>query len=277
MSQFVSQEWLMEHLKDSNLRIVDCRFDLQHPSWGREAFREAHLPEAVYLDLERDLSAPSGKHGGRHPLPDVKNLAFKLGGMGINHRTHVVIYDNQDGAMAARLWWLLKYMGHQKVSVLNVGFDEWKKKNGPVTEEIFQPRQTQFVPFINEKMAVDANYVLSIVKDENKEKALIDSRESMRYKGKEEPIDKKAGHIPGAQNWFWKDNLKNSKWLDNNELKNRFEPLFEKSELTVYCGSGVTACANILALTEAGHPNIRLYPGSWSDWISYHDFPIEKE
>lgn len=278
MSQFVTADWLKQHLNDRNIKIVDCRFDLQDPSKGRKEYLEAHLPNAFYLNLEKDLSSPVKKHGGRHPLPNEKAFAFKMGELGIDHKTHVIAYDNQNGSMAARLWWLLRYFGHMKVSVLTINFDAWKKQGYPITQDKSLCRPTQFVAHPNHKMVVKAEEILSGLNQPQPQTILIDSREESRYKGIHEPIDKKAGHIPGAANWFWKDNLdKHGEWLSETDLKKRFDPLTDKERLTVYCGSGVTACANVLAMTEAGHENIQLYPGSWSDWISFPNHPVEKD
>jgi len=271
MEQIVELDWLYKHLNDPLLVLVDCRFNLADSSEGKEKYRASHIPGAIYFDLEKDLSSPVGKHGGRHPLPDAKTFALKLGQAGIDHTKTVITYDDEHGSNAARFWWLLRYHGHQNVAVLNEGFSAWKEKGYPVTSEIPEPTPVKFVSNIHHDWIVP----MAGVKSRPAEEALIDSRAPERYRGEVEPMDAKAGHIPGAENWFWEDNLKNGKWAPAEELKERFKPLNKKAQVTVYCGSGVTACANILAMTHAGLKNVRLYPGSWSDWISYPDNPIE--
>lgn len=271
MEHIVDSEWLKSRLDDSSIVVVDCRFNLADPTEGKRKYQESHIPGAVYYDLEKDLSDQVGKHGGRHPLPNPKHLAFKLGNSGIDHTKTVIAYDDQNGAMAARFWWLLRYYGHQNAAVLNGGFSNWVDKGFPVTSDIPQPHSAQFVPNIHHDWIVPMAGVKNLPEGE----PLIDSRAANRYRGEVEPMDAKAGHIPGAENWFWEDNLKDGKWMSSAELKERFKPLDKKARVTVYCGSGVTACANILAMTHAGLKNVRLYPGSWSDWVSYPDNPVE--
>ncbi|TCP29810.1 thiosulfate/3-mercaptopyruvate sulfurtransferase [Scopulibacillus darangshiensis] len=276
MKTTIDMNWVKDHIDDENIVIADCRFNLQDPREGRRQYNKAHLPHAVYFDLEKDLSRQATRHGGRHPLPDVKDLAFKLGNSGVDHRKTVIAYDDQGGAFAARLWWLLNYFGHDKVLVMDEGFSAWHKEGYPVENDRPAPHPTQFVPKVHNEMIVTHVDVCSLL--ENKDNvALIDSRARSRYLGEEEPMDAKAGHIPGAENWFWKENLTpEGKWKTEPELKNRFASLENKKSITVYCGSGVTACPNILGLQKAGFTNVKLYPGSWSDWISYEEYPIAK-
>jgi thiosulfate/3-mercaptopyruvate sulfurtransferase len=273
VDHIIDLEWLKTRLDDPSIVIADCRFNLADPAEGKRKYQESHIPGAVYFDLERDLSDPVGQHGGRHPLPNPKQFAFKLGNSGIDHTKTVIVYDDQKGAMAARLWWLLRYHGHQNVAVLNGGFSEWVKKGLPVTAEISKRHSAQFVSNIHHDWIVPMAGVKNLPEGE----PLIDSRAPNRYRGETEPIDAQAGHIPGAENWFWEENLRDGNWLSSGELKDRFHPLSKKARVTVYCGSGVTACANILAMTHAGLKNVRLYPGSWSDWVSYPDNPVETD
>ncbi|MFC4619628.1 sulfurtransferase [Camelliibacillus cellulosilyticus] len=271
MDQIVSQDWLKTRLDDPSMIIADCRFNLAEPSEGKRLYLESHIPGAVYFDLEKDLSSPVAEHGGRHPLPDAKTFASKLSEAGIDHTKTVIAYDDQKGSMAARLWWLLRYFGHQSVAVLDEGFSAWKEKGFPTTAVLPKRSTAQFVPNVQHDWVVP----MAGVKQLSKGEPLIDSRAPNRFRGENESIDPKAGHIPGAENWFWEDNIENGRWKSPEQLRDRFEPLNHKSQVTVYCGSGVTACANILAMTRAGIKNVRLYPGSWSDWISYPDNPIE--
>lgn len=271
MDQIVELDWLANRLDDPLLVIVDCRFNLADPAEGKKKYFESHIPGAVYFDLEKDLSGPVGRHGGRHPLPDPKRFAELLGNAGINQTKTVVAYDDEKGSNAARFWWLLRYHGHQNVAVLNEGFSAWVKRGYPITAEVAKPKTVTFIPNLHHEWVVP----MAGVKFRPDGEPLIDSRAPERYRGEVEPIDAKAGHIPGAENWFWEDNLRDGKWLPTEELKERFQPLKKKAQVTVYCGSGVTACANILAMTQAGLKNVRLYPGGWSDWISYPNNPIE--
>lgn len=264
----VTPEWLYEHLKDPDLVVVDCRFDLTRPQSGKEGYRRNHIPGALYLDLEKDLSAPVGIHGGRHPLPDVDRFADRLGEVGIDRRRTVVAYDDQGGAMAARLWWMLRCLGHEAVFVLNGGYTAWTEMGYPVNDEVPRPEPTRFVPNPNRDLLVGMEEVKAW------DGLLIDSREPARYEGKAEPIDAKAGHIPGAVNRFWKENLgEDGRWKNPAEMKKEWAFALGKQAI-VYCGSGVTACANLLALHAAGITDARLYAGSWSDWISYEQNPV---
>jgi thiosulfate/3-mercaptopyruvate sulfurtransferase len=278
MSHLIQIDWLNQHLHDPQVRVVDCRFVLGNPDAGRTAYETEHLPGAVYFDLERDLSGPKAAHGGRHPLPDLEELAAKLGRAGIGADTKVVAYDDQGGAMASRLWWLLTYMGHDNAFVLNGTFAEWKAQGLPVTAEVPEFAPAIFPLQVRPELAVS----MEEVKQKRAEEGvvLIDSREAARYRGEQEPIDPVAGHIPGALNSFWKDSLNEAgRWKSAEEQKARFEQMEEIAkarEIIVYCGSGVTACPNVLALREAGYENVKLYLGSWSDWCSYPDNPIAK-
>ncbi|HJV46277.1 MAG TPA: sulfurtransferase [Bacillota bacterium] len=273
MSNLVSMEWLKEHLSDPHLVIVDCRFVLGNPEVGYRSYLSDHIPGSFYFDLEKDLSNPKSKHGGRHPLPNVTEWIRKLGEVGINQTKRVVAYDDQGGAMASRFWWLLKYLGHPQVCILNESYSSWRAKELPVTSEVPHCEPAQFTPRIQQDRVVD----MEVVKQKKDEPGtiLIDSREDKRFKGLEEMIDPVAGHIPGAVNYFWKGVLnEDGTWKSAQQLKEWFAQVDYDKEIIVYCGSGVTACPNILALEEAGYKEIKLYAGSWSDWCSYSENPI---
>ena len=268
MSSSVSAAWLFEHLEDSNLAIADCRFSLLEPEFGQQQYQKSHIPSAYYLDLNRDLSSPVGKHGGRHPLPNPDELAAKLSAMGINSQTLVVAYDDSRFAFAARLWWLLRYMGHDHVAVLDGGFQAWVKAGYPVTDVVPQPRRGEFVPHLQPLQVVDIEVVRA--RKDLPEVALVDSREGDRYRGIREPIDPIAGHIPGAINYPWQEVTDAQGYLKTaSEQRDRWEELEPADEILVYCGSGVTACVNLLSLELAGIDTGKLYAGSWSDWCSY--------
>ncbi|UQZ84832.1 3-mercaptopyruvate sulfurtransferase [Paenibacillus konkukensis] len=274
MQHIVSQEWLFEHGTDEHIVIVDCRFALGHPHSGAEAYAALHIPGAVYFDLEEDMSAAKSAHGGRHPLPDWEAFAAKLGKVGIGRDSTVIAYDDQGGAMASRFWWMLRYLGHEKVYVLDGGFARWKESGYPVTDEPpAAHHETTFTPKPQEHLVLSMEEVKERIGRPGT--VLIDSREERRYLGLEEAIDPVAGHIPGAKNYFWKDSLDDQGgWKDGAKLRERFAALQDADEIVVYCGSGVTACPNVLALAEAGLPNVKLYAGSWSDWVSYKDNPV---
>jgi thiosulfate/3-mercaptopyruvate sulfurtransferase len=270
MNYIVEATWLNEHIQDETVRIIDCRFDLSDPSWGQTQYEQEHIPNALFFDLDKDLSGEVTVHGGRHPLPDLDLFIERLADAGIDQDTTVIAYDSQHGAMASRFWWMLTYLGHQKVYVLNGGFPEWKRQNLPTTADIPVFTRKNFIAYPEQEMLVRMQDVKKRL-EEHHDFILIDSRESQRYKGLEEPIDKKAGHIPSAINHFWKDSVT----TEGQEYQEaRFASLDKEREIIVYCGSGVTACPNVLALKMAGFHNVKLYGGSWSDWISYEDNPI---
>ncbi|CAI6082599.1 sulfurtransferase [Cohnella sp. JJ-181] len=294
MSKYViAAEELAARLGEPGLVVADCRFVLGQPDAGRAAYEEAHIPGAVYLDLERDLSAPVGEHGGRHPLPALDALAAALGRAGIGAGSTVVAYDDQGGAMASRLWWLLRYAGHDAVRVLDGGFAGWQRAGCAVSAETPSVAPATFLPSPRPELLVGVDRVREVVaakaagaaeaastsaasasSDADHAAAaavtLIDSRDSARYRGEVEPIDRKAGHIPGAINRpFGESRDADGKWKPATTQRERFADLATLGEVIVYCGSGVTATPNVMALLEAGFTDVKLYAGSWSDWISY--------
>ncbi|MCG1023115.1 sulfurtransferase [Sutcliffiella horikoshii] len=276
MKHIVSAKWVKEQLDE--LTIIDCRFHLHVPDKGFEEYKEHHIPGAHYMDLNKDLSSAVETHGGRHPLPDFQELFQKLEGIGVHDDGRVLLYDDQNGAMASRLWFLLQVMGHKHVLVMDGGYQKWLKEGYPVTADVPEKGKKGNFSFKLEKdLVVDMEDVKSHLSAFNNGDAyLLDAREPNRYKGLEEPIDKIAGHIPGALNFFWMDSFENGKWKQKEALVERFSSLDSSKEAVVYCGSGVTACPTILALKEAGFDNVKLYAGSWSDWISYTANPISK-
>ncbi|MFC4767855.1 sulfurtransferase [Effusibacillus consociatus] len=269
----VSMECVKDQLENPKVRIIDCRFVLGQPTVGKEEYLAEHIPGAFYMDLEQDLSGPIKEHGGRHPLPDLAEFPRKLGNVGIDETVTVVAYDDQSGAMASRLWWLLQYLGHPEVYVMDGVFSQWKAKGYPVTAELPKAESKTFTAKVQKHMLVNMEEVKERIGKEGT--IIIDSREEKRYKGIEEPIDRVAGHIPSAVNHFWKDGLnERGTWKTRDEQKERFQAVKPSDEVIVYCGSGVTACPNVLALKEAGYTNVKLYAGSWSDWITYPENPI---
>ncbi|MFB9330759.1 sulfurtransferase [Paenibacillus aurantiacus] len=280
MNAIVSAKWVLARMYEPDVVIVDCRFALGKPESGRAAYEESHLPGAVYLDLEQDLSAPiqADGSGGRHPLPDPAALAARFGKTGISNESRVVAYDDQGGAMASRLWWLLKYLGHENVFVMDGGFKGWQEAGFPVTSEQKITIPAQFLATVQHNLLAEVYDVQDVIAGA-KRATLIDSREPARYRGEVEPIDPVAGHIPGAKNVLWAEGRDaDGLWKSAEEQAARFEGLnlAKDDEIIVYCGSGVTATPNVMALLEAGYSNVKLYAGSWSDWISYEGNVVAK-
>ncbi|NJR57208.1 MAG: sulfurtransferase, partial [Acaryochloris sp. CRU_2_0] len=242
------------------------RFSLQEPELGRSTTNDLnHIPGAYYLDLNQDLAGPVQTHGGRHPLPNPQPLAAKLSAMGITSETLVIGYDDSRFAFAARLWWLLRYLGHPKVAVLNGGFSGYQAAGYPLTAETPPAKQGHFVARVQPQMVIDIHTVQSRAS----EVALVDSRDRDRYLGLREPIDRVAGHIPGAVNYPWQSVTDEQGRLKSPAELHQHWAELKASEVWVYCGSGVTACVNLLALEAAGIESGKLYAGSWSDWCSY--------
>lgn len=269
----ISAVWLHEHLNDPQVVVVDCRFALMQPELGEQQYQTSHIPGAYYLDLDRDLSSPVGQHGGRHPLPDPEAFAAKVRAIGVNSEgssgpTLVVAYDDSRLAFASRLWWLLRYFGHLNVAVLDGGFSAWQAAGYPVTAEIPAPQTGNFTPQPHPEQVVDINVVKA--RKDLPHVVLIDSREGDRYRGEREPIDPVAGHIPGAVNYPWQEVTNEQGFLKPTaEQRDRWSQVASADEILVYCGSGVSACVNLLSLELAGLNQGKLYAGSWSDWCSY--------
>jgi thiosulfate/3-mercaptopyruvate sulfurtransferase len=276
MQYHADSNWLKEHLEDSNIRVIDCRFHLGNPDAGRVQYEQGHITGAVYFDLEKDLSGAVGKHGGRHPLPDFSQLKARLEESGINNDTTLVAYDAKEGAFASRFWWLLKYLGHDHVYILNGGFEAWTKAGYPVDDQIPKYERSEFIISENKEMLASYEEVKDIALNGNEAAVLVDSRENKRFIGIEEPIDRIAGHIPTAINKPWMEGLENGFFKPKHQQEERFAGLDKEQPVIVYCGSGVTATPNFIALKEAGFKHVKLYAGSYSDWVSYHDNPVGK-
>ena len=250
--------------------MIDCRFSLPDPDLGQQQYDTGHIPDAYYLDLNRHLSSPVQAHGGRHPLPRWPKFVEKLNLLGIqsNPQTPVVIYDASRFAFAARLWWMLRYLGHKNVALLDGGINAWVAAGLSLSCETPRPQIGCFVPQPQTDWIVDIDYVRQY--KDNLGTMVIDSRSGDRFRGEREPIDPVAGSIPGAVNYFWQDVSTEAGLLNSPEiLSNYWQTVDDADEVIVYCGSGVTACVNLFSQVVAGKPMGKLYPGGWSDWCSY--------
>ena len=272
----VDAKWLKDHLEDMTVKIIDCRFKLGDPEAGQSLYEQGHIPGAVYFDLEKDLSGAVGLHGGRHPLPSPDHLKNRLEEAGISNTSTLIAYDSKEGAFASRFWWLLKYLGHDKVYILNGGFESWLKAGYPETDVTSEYRKTVFTLKLKKDMLASYQEVKDFVQNGDSNTVLIDSREERRYLGIEEPIDRIPGHIPYAINKPWMEGFENGVFKPKSEQEERFADIPKDKAIIVYCGSGVTATPNYIALQAAGYSNVRLYAGSYSEWVSYEENPIEK-
>ncbi len=276
-TSLIEAQTLHEYLGKENIVIIDCRFSLQDTEKGYQQYLAEHIPGAYYAHLDKDLSGAiiPGKTG-RHPLPKADNLVALFSSWGIDEGKQVVVYDNKSGAIAARLWWLLRWLGHHSVAVLNGGWKIWNELGLPTDNKKPSPKAANFIAKEQQHLKVDASFVEKV--RENEYYHLVDSRAARRYQGIEEPIDPVAGHIPGAINLSFMENVNdNGVFIEKEKLKNRFSNLKEASKTVFYCGSGVTACHNILAYFHAGLGEALLYPGSWSEWITDENRPVKTQ
>lgn len=255
-------------LSNPNTRVIDCRFDLMNPAHGQELYQQDHLPNAIYANLDKDLSSAINPTTGRHPLPNIDALVKTFSDWGIDHNTQVIVYDNNIGMFASRLWWLLRWLGHERVAVLDGGYLEWKSKGLPLTADVPQIDATTFTPQLQDSWIISAD---EIPAQQQQGHVLLDARAAERYRGDIEPIDPIAGHIPAALNYPLTDNINaDGLFKDRIALREQINTVIGTHgapEVIHYCGSGVSACHNILAMEYAGLHGSKLYPGSWSEWI----------
>lgn len=270
-SQLIGPHELNEQLGRDELRIVDCRFDLADPSAGRRAYEAAHIPGAVFMDLNEDLASSPGETTGRHPLPDVETIEKTMGRLGIDNSAAVVVYDAGNGAMAARAWWIFRWLGHNNVRLLDGGITAWTASDFLLSRTHAAIRPARFVAEVrNELVMTTAEIFASIESVESLN--LIDARDAARFAGDHEPIDTVAGHIPGARNLPFIESLNvDGRWKDSKQLRELWSRHLgddNGAEWVAMCGSGVTACHLAISAIEAGYKEPRLYVGSWSEWIS---------
>jgi thiosulfate/3-mercaptopyruvate sulfurtransferase len=259
---------LAGHLDDAAWVVFDCRHDLAKPDLGRTEYLASHIPGARFMHMDEDLAGPATGGNGRHPLPDPSVFAAKLGAAGVGPDTQVVAYDAQGGVNASRLWWMLRWLGHDAVAVLDGGLGKWRREERPVTAELPRVQGTRFEPRPR-PLAVDAACVLAGLR--SPAMTIVDARSGERYRGEAELIDPVAGHIPGSLNRFVRENLEGGAFKPPARLREEFLALIGGSapEAVVHsCGSGVAACHNLLAMEIAGLAGSRLYAGSWSEWIA---------
>jgi thiosulfate/3-mercaptopyruvate sulfurtransferase len=261
--------------------IIDCRFDLGRPQWGEAAWAQAHIPHAQYAHLDRDLSGARGSHTGRHPLPQVAALAATFGRLGIEDGVQVVAYDQGPGMYAARLWWLLRWLGHEEVAVLDGGLAAWERAGLPLSTAAQLPPTRSFVPRVRRQMNVEVAQIEAALASgavEAGDMLLVDARGADRFAGHNETLDPLAGHVPGARNHpFAGNQAADGSFLSKEQLRQRGQATLggrPAAALVAMCGSGVTACHNLLALEIAGLPGARLYGGSWSEWITDPAHPV---
>jgi len=273
----ISPAELAAHLSHEQWAAIDCRFDLANPSQGEQDYLSSHIPGARYAHLDRDLSGEKTGSNGRHPLPGAEQMRERFGALGIGPGTQVVAYDADTGMYAARLWWMLRYMGHEAVAVLDGGLARWIREGHAVRGGREERRPQVFVGAPRSAWRLDADALLAHLNDPAQ--VLVDARAEARFRGENETIDKKAGHIPGARNFFFQHNLTADKtFKPADELRDAWGELLGPAapeQVVMYCGSGVTACHNLLAMEHAGLTGARIYPGSWSEWSSDDTRPVE--
>jgi thiosulfate/3-mercaptopyruvate sulfurtransferase len=276
LTTLVSTEILAQRLDDPDWVVFDCRHELTDPTRGRAEYMASHIPGARFLHLDEDLSARKTGTNGRHPLPDPGVLMEKLGRAGVNSRKQVVAYDAQGGMVAARLWWLLRWLGHLPVAVLDGGWNQWIAEGRPQSAEVPPPQSANFSGKPGDTW-VRANFVRLRLGDPNL--VLVDARAPDRFRGQNETLDPVGGRIPGARNRYFRENLDPSgRFKAPEALKEEFETVLGPAgaeNVVNYCGSGVSACHNLLAMEVAGLRGARLYPGSWSEWSADPSRPVE--
>jgi thiosulfate/3-mercaptopyruvate sulfurtransferase len=278
-STLISTAALALHLDDPPFVIVDCRFKLDDVAWGEQEYTRLHIPGAQYAHLDRDLSGPKTGTNGRHPLPDPRTLADTFGRLGIKDGIQVVAYDQDNGIYASRLWWMLRWLGHDAAAVLDGGVRKWIAEGRPTAGGTERRERVTFTGSPRANMTVDLERVASLAGQADW--TMLDARAPERYRGETETIDRTPGHIPGAANHFFQTNLdEHGTFRSPEELRAGFAPSIgaggSADHVVCYCGSGVTACHNLLALEHAGITGGRLYPGSWSEWSSDPARPVER-
>jgi thiosulfate/3-mercaptopyruvate sulfurtransferase len=274
----ISTATLAAHLDDPSWLIADCRYNLKDEQWGRAQYLPSHIPGAVFVNLARDLSSPRTGSNGRHPLPSPAAMTATFSRLGIEDETQVIAYDQDAGPYASRLWWMLRYLGHDAVAVLDGGFAKWLREGRPARGGEERRAPATFTPRLRKDLRVTVDETLAHLGDPSL--LLIDARSPERFEGQPDPLDNVAGHIPGARNRFYRDNIaEDGTMRPAGELKAAFERVLgdrSADQVVMYCGSGVTACHNLLAMEQAGLRGAKLFAGSWSEWEADPKRPVER-
>lgn len=271
------QHWI-NRAGGTSRALFDCRFDLKNADAGLSAYRQGHIPGACYAHLETHLSGTPGPRTGRHPLPDPHVLAAQLGAWGVGGDTQVMVYDDQGGAIATRMWWLLRWLGHRQVAVLEGGWQQWTDAGYPTETTVPQPHPAHFSPRPQMDQVVGTDELQGLLQGTGFR--LLDVRSGDRFRGEREPIDPVAGHVPGAVNAPFEGNLdERGNFLSPQTLRAHYQEILQgitPQQTAVMCGSGVTACHTLLAMEMAGLPGAKLYAGSWSEWIRDPARPVAR-
>ena len=276
-SPLISTTALAEKLTDKNLIIVDSRHDLMNPALGRDAYAAGHIPGAIYLSIDDDLSAPKSGNNGRHPLPTAEAFAATLGAKGIGNTNKVVVYDQGSAMFVGRLWWMLRWLGHDDVLVLDGGFAQWQKEGRAVETTANTRAAGTLTPAPRDHLRLTVAQTQAALTDPTRR--ILDARAPERYRGEVEPVDPVAGHIPGAFNRAFPNNLRDGVFKPADELKREFATILAgraPDQLIHHCGSGVSACANMIAMEHAGLGGSVLYAGSWSEWCADPARPVAR-
>ena len=277
-STLVSTDLLAGHLNDSRWLIADCRYNLKDEGWGGAQYASGHIPGAVYVSLAKNLSGPRTGSNGRHPLPSPETMAATFARLGMGDDTQVVAYDQDAGSFASRLWWMLRYLGHDAAAVLDGGFAKWMREGRPLRSGHERRTASAFTPRIRAGVRLTVDEVAARLGDPSV--LLVDARSPERFEGRPDPLDVVPGHIPGASNRHYRDNIgADGTMRPARELQADFARVLQghaPADVVMYCGSGVTACHNLLAMEHAGIHGARLFPGSWSEWEADPERPVER-
>jgi thiosulfate/3-mercaptopyruvate sulfurtransferase len=275
VSPLIEVDALRARLDDPTLLLVDCRYELGNAPWGRSAYDAGHIPGALFASMDEDLSGPRRADAGRHPLPSSAAFAATLGRWGFSSASHVVAYDQNNGARAARLWWMLRARGHDAIQVLNGGLAAWQAASQPMTQAVTPRAPTPVEPREFAGLLASADVVVALAAQNI---TLVDARDAERFAGRNETIDPVPGRVPGALNHPFTNNLSSTQhFLPAAELRQRWSHVLDRPQLApvvAMCGSGITGCHNLLALELAGHTGARLYAGSYSEWITDPSRPV---
>jgi len=278
-NDLITVDQLQALMASTPVRVVDCRFNLMDTGQGRREYQEGHIPGATYAHLDDDLASPITADSGRHPLPDIDDFVQTLGSWGIDNDIQVVAYDHSNGAVAARLWWMLRWLGHDKVAVLDGGFAAWTSAGGALETEVADDAPAIFIAAPDPDMIVTTAEISAAVAA-GETFNLVDARDAARFKGENEPIDTVAGHVPGAINLPFPGGVReDGTWLDVEHHRRRWDELLvgrPEKPLMAMCGSGVTACHLVISARLSGRPAPRLYVGSWSEWIRDKERPVAR-